>query len=361
MAETDVTVVGAGVIGLTTALLLSRKSGFNVTVIAKFMPGDHDIEYTSPWAGADYMPMGDEGSEQARFEVETWPVLRDLATDHPEAGIHLLPTYYSKRSTNADGRGSEDLMKPPWWHDIVPDFRIVPPTETPIRVKDCVVTFAFTSVCINTELYLRYLLASCAANGAVIKRSIIAHISEAADLHHSGRKASVVVNCTGISSRFLGGVMDKSVVPARGQTVLVRNEPGYMASASSTEDGEGEKTYMMTRALGGGTILGGCYQIGNWESQPDLNLANRIMDRAVKLAPSLTKGGGVEELSVIRHGVGLRPLRPQGARVERETIEGLEVVHCYGHGGWGYQGSWGSCGMAVGLVEEAMNGSRAKG
>jgi hypothetical protein len=43
----------AGVIGLTTALLLSRK-GFSVTVAAKHMPGDYDIEYASPWAGANY-------------------------------------------------------------------------------------------------------------------------------------------------------------------------------------------------------------------------------------------------------------------------------------------------------------------
>jgi D-amino-acid oxidase len=112
-----------------------------------------------------------------------------------------------------------------------------------------------------------------------------------------------------------------------------------MTSVSSTDDGADEMNYMMTRALGGGTILGGCYQIGNWESQPDMNLANRIMVRAVKMAPSLTKNGGVEGLSVIKHGVGLRPLRPQGARVEREKIEGIEVVHCYGHGGWGYQSS----------------------
>lgn len=43
--------------GLTTALLLSRRSGFDVTVVAKHMPGDYDIEYTSPWAGANYLPL----------------------------------------------------------------------------------------------------------------------------------------------------------------------------------------------------------------------------------------------------------------------------------------------------------------
>jgi D-amino-acid oxidase len=46
----------AGVIGLTAAMLLSRDKRFSVTVVAKHMPGDYDIEYASPWAGANYLP-----------------------------------------------------------------------------------------------------------------------------------------------------------------------------------------------------------------------------------------------------------------------------------------------------------------
>ncbi|KAG0166238.1 hypothetical protein DFQ30_007427 [Apophysomyces sp. BC1015] len=45
-----IVVVGAGVTGLTTALLLKRR-GYDVDVIAKWLPGDLTIEYTSPWAG----------------------------------------------------------------------------------------------------------------------------------------------------------------------------------------------------------------------------------------------------------------------------------------------------------------------
>lgn len=46
----------AGVIGLTTAMLLSQDPENKITVAAKHMPGDYDIEYTSPWAGANYLP-----------------------------------------------------------------------------------------------------------------------------------------------------------------------------------------------------------------------------------------------------------------------------------------------------------------
>lgn len=48
--------IRAGVTGLTTAYLLSQDPANKITVIAKHMPGDYDIEYASPWAGANYMP-----------------------------------------------------------------------------------------------------------------------------------------------------------------------------------------------------------------------------------------------------------------------------------------------------------------
>ena len=46
----------AGVAGLTTAFLLSKKPWYEIVVAAKHMPGDYDVEYASPWAGANYMP-----------------------------------------------------------------------------------------------------------------------------------------------------------------------------------------------------------------------------------------------------------------------------------------------------------------
>ena len=55
------TASSAGVSGLTSAFLLSRKGTYNITVVAKHMPGDYDVEYASPWAGANYMPLVNEG------------------------------------------------------------------------------------------------------------------------------------------------------------------------------------------------------------------------------------------------------------------------------------------------------------
>ena len=162
-------------------------------------------------------------------------------------------------------------------------------------------------------------------------------------------------------------------MPARGQTVLVRNEVDGMYGTSRTEDGAEEMLYVMQRAAGGGTLLGGCYQVGNWDPLPDPNLALRIMARAVALCPSLINGKddanknnagtsdkpkGIEALDIIRHGVGLRPLRLGGVRLEKERIADTWVVHNYGHGGFGYQSSYGCAGKVVQIVDEVVRGQK---
>jgi D-amino-acid oxidase len=62
----------------------------------------------------------------------------------------------------------------------------------------------------------------------------------------------------------------------------------------------------------------------------------------------------VEALYIIRHGVGLRPVREGGVRIEKEVIDGTWVVHNYGHAGWGYQGSYGCAERVVELVDEVL-------
>lgn len=86
--------------------------------------------------------------------------------------------------------------------------------------------------------------------GVVFKRGVFGHISEAARAHHSGQKANLILNCTGLSAGKLGGVEDKSMRPARGQTVLVRNEAIGNISSSGTDDGDDEVCYVIPRAAG---------------------------------------------------------------------------------------------------------------
>lgn len=79
------------------------------------------------------------------------------------------------------------------------------------------------------------------------------------------------------------------------------------------------------------------------------------MARAVEICPELANGQGVEGLDVISHGVGLRPVRAGGPRVEGEVIDGIHVVHNYGHGGAGYQASYGCAIEVAKLVGIALS------
>jgi hypothetical protein len=74
----------AGVIGLTTAMLLSRDKRFNITIVAKHMPGDYDIEYASPWAGANYLPYVSNRPSEKLAVFAFWPCcLPTLPTQCP--------------------------------------------------------------------------------------------------------------------------------------------------------------------------------------------------------------------------------------------------------------------------------------
>ncbi|KAK3324556.1 D-amino-acid oxidase-like protein [Cercophora scortea] len=362
MTTTTIVVLGAGVSGLTCALQLARRQGNAVTVVAKHMPGDYDTEYTSPWAGANVLPMADRAN--SRWERRTWPELRRLAKEVPAAGIHLQTARVLRRekdvAAGASGGLSDALFAlNPWYQELMDDYRELGRGELGAGMHSgC----EFTSVCINTAVYLPWLVSQCLALGVVFKRGVLGHISEAAGLSHTGRKADLIVNASGLLACRLGGVMDPAVYPVRGQIVVVRNEaPGGIMLAPSGVDGpEGEISYAMTRAAGGGTVIGGTYQKGNWDGNPDWNTAVRIMQRAIELLPGLADGKGIEGLSIVRHGVGLRPGREGGVRIEKEVIDGTWVVHNYGHAGWGYQGSYGCAERVLELVDEIAGLAKSK-
>lgn len=112
------------------------------------MPGDYDIEYCSPWAGANYFPyvhletesqhlakiysrFGKGGTSAAEWEKATWPVLKEITENHPEAGIHFLDAlvYNRKKDQSANLFASELARKDPWFKDVVPNVR--PPHYSP--------------------------------------------------------------------------------------------------------------------------------------------------------------------------------------------------------------------------------------
>lgn len=90
--------------------------------------------------------------------------------------------------------------------------------------------------------------------------------------------------------------------------------------------------------------MGGTADEDDWESVPRAETTRMILERGLALCPELLplekRGGGIEGLDIVEVGCGLRPSRKGGVRIEAEMIDQVPVVHCYGHGGYGYQSSW---------------------
>lgn len=66
-------VLGAGVIGLTSALALhDAYPSSTITVVAKHFPGDRAIDYASPWAGANWSSMATDNGPLEGYDRVTF-------------------------------------------------------------------------------------------------------------------------------------------------------------------------------------------------------------------------------------------------------------------------------------------------
>jgi len=69
----NMTVLGAGVVGLTSAIALAHTyPSATIIVVAKHFPGDRSIEYTSPWAGANWSSMANDNGPLEKYDEVTF-------------------------------------------------------------------------------------------------------------------------------------------------------------------------------------------------------------------------------------------------------------------------------------------------
>jgi len=304
-----VTVVGAGVIGLSCALRL-LEAGHRVDVLARDLP----LETTSVTAAAIWYPYRAWPHDKVLgWASTTYASFAAIAAEDAESGVVL------REGTEVVARRDER----PWWADAVPDLRET--VDVPAGYDG---GWAFVAPVVEMPVYLDWLAGRVLAAGGSITRL---------NLHGLPRTGeggpSAVVDCSGIGARFLAS--DLTVRPAQGQVVLVEQvglERWWLDSATT----EGP-TYVVPRSHD--IVVGGTDVEGEWSRTPSPEVASAILRRALRLVPELA---GAE---VLGHRVGLRPARPE-VRLERVG----DVVHCYGHGGAGVTLSWGCADEVAGLL-----------
>jgi len=340
----EVVVVGAGVVGLSAAIKIQENGGYHVTIIGETIPGDpKSIRYTSPWAGAHHVSTAVGNPRLKQLDKETFDVMWKLSEPGSETeGLFLRIDQKDYYEVEPD----KDI--PIEW---MPNYQLL---RTDLVGKTIAAT-SFTTVSIDTPVYLSYLLARFLSKGGSIIKSSLQHISQVLEGALTPFKPDALVVCAGIGARFLGGVEDKDIYPIRGQTVLIR---APWVKFGRTINGKDEVTYIIPRRSGD-VILGGTRGVDDWYPKPRPETRVAILKRAIALAPELAPPGiknpTYEDLIplVIEDGCGLRPGRKGGIRLERETVSGTPVVHNYGHAGYGYQSSWGSASAALKLLNEA--------
>jgi D-amino-acid oxidase len=296
-----VIVVGAGVIGLTCAVRL-LEAGHRVDIVARDLP----LETTSAVAAALWYPYRALPQDRVTsWAGASYAEFMGLAHD-PETGVTM------RTGTEVFARPQRD----PWWRPAVPGLD----RETSLP-EGYVDGWTFVAPIIEMPVYLTWLSTRVAELGGTLTRMNLSALPSGADL---------VVNCSGLGARLLGS--DRSLVPVRGQVVYVEQVglDRWLLDAAGP-------TYVVPRSRD--IVLGGTDIDGEWSRTPTAGAAAEILARAIRLVPELAGA------KVIRHKVGLRPLRP-AVRVERVG----DVIHCYGHGGAGVTLAWGCADEVAGLV-----------
>ncbi len=294
----DVTVVGAGVIGLTTAVEL-QAAGHTVQVVAAAR-GDAT---TSAVAGAVWFPFrADPPARVNGWARRSRERLEVLAASVPEAGVDVLTLYEAAEGDEA-----------PWWAPSVPDLTWVP--DSPLGCA----AWRFRGPRAEPRLFLSWL-----------ERQLQRPIHQQTVTSLESLAGEAVVHCTGLGARALTG--DASLQAVYGQVLLVA--PGELDMSLSLADARDESAMLYTIPRRRSVVLGGC-AIPCPDTQsltPDPVLRELILARA--------RASGLRHGPVLSERAGLRPCRPS-VRLEREG----RLIHNYGHGGAGYT-------LAYGCAEE---------
>ncbi|WP_133885255.1 FAD-dependent oxidoreductase [Streptomyces sp. BK208] len=308
----EVVVVGGGVIGLTTAVVLAER-GRPVRLWTR----DPVERTTSVVAGGLWWPYRIEPVALAQaWALRSLDVYEELAARPEETGVRLLEGVLGE--TGPDEVGA-------WAAARLPGLRASTAAEYAGQGL-----WARLPV-IDMSTHLPWLRERLVRAGGVVEERSVTDLAEA--------DAPVVVNCTGLGARDL--VPDPAVRPVRGQLVVVEN-PGIRNWLVSADTDSGETTYFLPQP--GRLLLGGTAEEDAWSAEPDPAVAEAIVRRCAALRPEIAGA------RVLAHRVGLRPAR-DAVRLERGTLaDGRRLVHNYGHGGAGVTVAWGCAQEAARLA-----------
>jgi D-amino-acid oxidase len=355
-----VLVVGAGVSGLTCALCL-KQHGFGVTVIADhFAP-----RVTSVVAGAlwEWPPAvcGYHQDQQSLIRSKSWCIesyrhFAELSRDSTTGVFMRTATFYFKQPVEKNPLQLAKMNELKEHVDeFVHDRGLIAANQVNMKIgiRDA---YAHWAPLVDTDAYMAWLLNQVRKAGClVLPQKISGNLIEQEASLRKRFQADAIVNCTGLGAREL---VKDDLYPLRGALIRIINDGRTMPRitqahcvARDETSSQQDMVFIVPRGHDR-LVLGGLTEPDEWSL--DIDMCNhdpirKMYERCVEFLPVL-KHAQIDESEPVR--VGLRPMRRQNVRLEREP--GTRIIHNYGHGGSGVTLSWGCAAEVVESVERLM-------
>ncbi|MEZ4864639.1 MAG: FAD-dependent oxidoreductase [Caldilineaceae bacterium] len=335
----QIAVIGCGIIGLTTALVLCE-AGHSVQLYGRARTPCT----TSDRAAAIWWP--DWAAEPAYLT----PTYRQRVVQWARAAWACWQQYQS------DGRYGIRPERCHLFYAERPDDALVAAV-----VADSQVHYApelpgplcwhwsFDSLLLEMPKVMPQLTADVEAAGCPIRERTFSRLEELYALD-----VDLVVNCTGLGSRELVG--DRALTPIRGQLLHLTPQP---LPYKLTAQWQGRSIYWMARA--DALLLGGSYEKGVNIPLPTAQECTAIWAAQQSWIAAGAAGLPVPRLkpdAIIGYSAGLRPYRVEGVCLEAVTTPSCArphaMIHNYGHGGCGVSLAWGCAEEVVTLAHSLM-------
>ncbi len=303
-----VAIIGAGVSGLTCAVVLAEL-GYPTAVHA----AERGAATTSAAAAAIWYPYDTASNDDAiLWALATYRELAKLNT-RPGTGVSMLELRCFSRSST---------IEMPEWAPALGARMLQPKHEKSDELPEPFASgFALRVPLMDASHYLRYLEERFLAAGGAMKSA-----QRLSRLEEVGSEFELAVNCAGLGATHL--VPDPDLEPHRGQIAVV---PKLDLPYAIVCD-DPPLLYAIPRM--NDCVFGGTNEITARRS-PDPEATARIVaacSRTLQIA----------EPPVLAERVGLRPYRKSGVCLRADRLlDGRRVIHNYGHGGAGFTLSWG--------------------
>ena len=310
-----ITVVGAGVSGLTCAVSLLR-AGADVRVVTAGGPAGT----VSAVAGAMIGPAFGSGDDRSLvWERRSDAIFRELAVDSA-TGVRLVRGRLFAAPQLGPGLPPGIIDVPGYLGELEPS-RLPPGFVSGFGAE---LPFA------DMPRYLAWLVGRVTELGGTIEQRVVT------DLATVDPDAEYVINCSGLGAALLAG--DDTLEPIWGQHVVV-HAPEVQEFAY---EGGGAGDVIGAFPHARGVVIGGVRRPGRNQLSPDREIARASVTRAAAAFPVLA------DARVLTVEVGLRPGRPS-VRLESERTRGVSLIHNYGHDSRGVFWSWGCAADVVEL------------